>query len=48
MIAMALKFLLSRAEAKDLHVQIGAIVTVFDRCTEVGMCTIVKVLLELM
>ena len=45
MIAMALKFLLSRAEAKDLHVQIGAIVTVFDRCTEVGMCAIVKVLM---
>lgn len=45
MIAMALKFLLSRAEMKDLHVQFGAIVTVFDRCIEVGMCAIFKVLM---
>jgi len=45
MTAMALKFLLSRAEMKDLHVQFGAILTVFDRCTEVGMCAIVKVLM---
>ena len=48
MIAMAFKFLLSssRAEMKDLHVQFGPILTVFDRWTaEVGMCTIVKVLM---
>ena len=45
MTAMALKFLLSRAEMKDLHVQFGAILSVFDNCTEVGMCAIVKVLM---
>ena len=44
MTAMALKFLLSRAEMKD-WLEFGAILTVFDKCTEVGMCAIVKVLM---
>ena len=44
--AMAIKFLLSMAESKDLHVQFGAIASSFRDMVEVGCAAIIKGLIN--
>ena len=45
-LAMVLKYVLSMAEKKDIHVQFGAVLSVFDRYVELGMSVIIKVLMN--
>ena len=45
-VAMCLKYLLSCAELKDLHVHFGASHTSFSRCTNIGIPILVKVLIS--
>ena len=45
-VAMVIKYLLSCAEIKDLHVHFGATCTSFWRCVNFGLKVLVKVLIE--
>lgn len=40
-VAMTVKYLLSRAELKDIHVHFGAILTTYINCVKLGMRCIV-------
>ena len=43
-VAMTVKYLLSRAELKDIHVHFGAILTTYINCVKLGMRCIVQTL----
>ena len=45
-VAMTLKFLLATAELKDLHVQFGAVLSVYSRCVLLGLRVFVQVLVK--
>ena len=45
-VAMCLKYLLSCAEMKDLHVHFGATATTFDQCIWLGICCMVVALID--
>ena len=45
-IAMTIKFLFSKAEMKDLHVQFGAAASLYYYCIQLGQNAIVKVLIN--
>ena len=43
-VAMTMRFLLATAEMKDLHVQFGAVLSVYSHCVRLGLRVIVQVL----
>ena len=45
-VAMALRYILSTAENKDLHVQFGAVETTFKHCVKLGLRAIVEALVN--